>query len=202
MKLCWEALKERARSRLESEGLLGLVDHEMLEFLRAFNENDEMFTTSSCAGRITVACNDVSPQDKRGTKLILKSHSPISVEDLAKALSEAGCRHVWAKSSHPLLDVAVKSLETALDLVEYAKKAGFKYSGVQKSNCCYRVIIRSNDNMYFPLFGNEETERLARIVSELNKFLLEGKVRLARLMSALEEAGLVSLDALLEDMLL
>jgi len=133
---------------------------------------------------------------------LLKSHSPISVNDLVEALEKADCKHLWAKSSHPLLDISVKDLDKALDIVDHARRAGFKYSGVQRSHCCYRVIIRGNDNLHFPLFKGEDLKRLARVVSELNRFLLEGKVRLARLMSSLESGGLLSMDDVLEDLLL
>jgi len=200
--LCWEALRDKALSRLESEAALGLVDEELMHFLKLLNKTEDVFTTSSCSGRIVVACNDVSPCDKKGTKMLLKSHSTISVNDLIRAIEKAECKHIWAKSSHPLLDVAVKDLQKALDIVDHAKRAGFKYSGVQRSHCCYRVIIRSNDSLYFPLFKDEDAKRLARVVSELNKFLLEGKVRLARLMSSLEAGGLLSMEAALEDLLL
>ncbi|ABU82179.1 tRNA-wybutosine modification methyltransferase TYW3 [Ignicoccus hospitalis] len=196
----WDLMKARALERLRSEAALGMVDGELLELLNLINSHQGLFTTSSCSGRITVACSDISPDDKRSTRIIYKTHRTTSVPAIENALREAKCKHLWAKSSHPLLDLFAKELDLAWDIVDLAKKAGFKYSGVQRSGSYYRVIIRSNENIQFPLNGDDDSKKLAKVVSELNKFLLEGKVRLARLLSLLDEDGL--LDDYLENFLI
>ena len=197
----WELMKSRALERLAREIMNGAVDEEVLELLDAINSIDKVFTTSSCAGRITVVCSDAPPNDKISARIVLKSHSPVSVRDVKEAVESAQkCAHVWAQSSHPLLDLMVKELDLAWRLVDLAKRAGFKYSGVQRSKDYYRVIIRSNDNIQIPMENGEDLKKLARTVSALNKFLLDGKVKLARLISLIDEELLFG-EELLERLL-
>ena len=184
----WELMRSRALERLAREIMNGAVDEEVLELLDALNSTEKVFTTSSCAGRITVLCSDAPPNDKVAARIMFKSHSPVSVREVKEAIENAqNCAYVWAKSSHPLLDLMVKELDLAWRLVDLAKRAGFKYSGVQRSRDYYRVIIRSNDNIQIPMDGDEDLKKLAKSVSALNKFLLDGKVKLARLISLIDE---------------
>ncbi len=185
---------------MEDDLSRGLVDEEMKELLRLLNLNGNLATTSSCSGRIVVACSDKGYDDKRSTRFTLKSHSPVSVEQVKRALEEADCKYVWIKSSHPLIDVATEDLETALRLVNLAQRSGFKYSGVQQGRSFYRVLIRSNDNIHIPIFKDEDLKRLARITSVVNKFLLEGKVKLARLVSMLVDEGFIEAERMIDDL--
>ncbi|UXD22210.1 hypothetical protein IPA_02610 [Ignicoccus pacificus DSM 13166] len=170
----------------------GLVDEELIDLLLALNENENLFTTSSCAGRITIGCNGKNPEDKRGTEHLLTSHSPISVYDVFKALDGKRCQWLWIKASHPLLDIGVKDIDLAMKLVSLAKTAGFKYSGIQPSNCCYRVIVRGSDNIQYPLSGRENGHTIAKVVSHANRFLLNGKLKLVRFVGLLEDEGIIN----------
>jgi tRNA wybutosine-synthesizing protein 3 len=192
--MCWEAARANSLLRLKSDLERGLVDDEIIELLLAINENENMFSTSSCAGRITIGCNGKGPEDKASTEHLLTSHTPISVYDVMKALEEKNCSWLWLKASHPLLDLYVRDFDLALKLVSIARSAGFKYSGIQPSSCCYRVIIRGSDNVQYPLSGRENGYTIAKVVSHANKFLLNGKLKLARFVGALEGEGIISSD--------
>ena len=189
--MCWEAARARSLIKLKNDLRKGLVDEEIVHLLLALNENENVFTTSSCAGRITVGCNPTSPEDKISTEHLLVSHDPVSVDDVVTAIKDKKCFWTWIKASHPLLDLSVRDMDLASKIVGMAKEAGFKYSGIQPSNCCYRVIIRGSDNVQYPISGHEETKVIAKILSHANKFLLSGKLKLARLVGAFEREGLI-----------
>ncbi len=199
--VCWELERVRALSRLEEHTQMGLIDDELLEFLWLLNENPHIVTTSSCSGRISILCGG-DYWDKREANLLVKSHSPISVYSVASALMKGKfCKNLWIKATHPILDLKVQDLKRALDIVRIAVKAGFKYSGVQDTPCGYRVIVKSSDSLQVPLnylvrmlrqgVRGEALRELAIITAEMNKYLLEGKVRLARLFSLMMENNLI-----------
>ena len=189
----WEELRGAALSKLEEDSELGLVDDELVELLKLLNRSSSSFyTTSSCAGRIILGCNDTSWEDKRNTRIPLKSHKPVRVDDVLSVLEELDCKWMWMKASYPLIDMAVRELEDALKIVDIARKAGFKYSGVQPSRReGYHVLIRGSDNVQVPVRKGMAADEVARVVSLLNKILLDGKVRLTRLISMLEDEGFI-----------
>ncbi|ALU12262.1 hypothetical protein EYM_01900 [Ignicoccus islandicus DSM 13165] len=184
--------------RLKKDIEEGLVDEELIELLKALNENEMLFTTSSCAGRITLGCSDDFLNNKVAANNVIVSHSPVSVDLVLNALKGMECKWSWLKASHPLLDIAVKDLDLALDLVGFAQRAGFKYSGIQRSRCCYRVIVRGSDNLQAPLTGNEDPKTVAKLVGTANRFLINGKLKLTKFVSILESEGVIDgLDELL-----
>ena len=200
--MCWETEKLKALSRLEEDLQMGLVDEELEELLLMLNENEDLLTTSSCAGRISILCGN-EYWNKREANMLMKSHTPVSVYAVITALRKGlGCKNLWIKATHPILDMKVSDLQKAFDLVKLAVRAGFKYSGIQKAICGYRVIIKSSDSIQAPLnhlarrvaegrIGGDALRELALITSEMNKYLLEGKVRLARLLSLMMENNLI-----------
>ncbi len=191
----WEAARAGTLAKLERDLKDNLVDEELIQLLKALNEHEDMFTTSSCAGRITVGCNDVALEDKRGTEHLLVSHGPVSVYDVMKVLENKKCTWMWIKASQPLLDISVKKIDLAMKIVTIARSAGFKYSGVQPYGGQYfRVLIRGSDNVQYPLSGKEDEKVLAKVISHANAFLLNGKLKLARFVSALENENLISLE--------
>ncbi len=191
-KVDWEELRDEALSRLYEDVERELVDDELVELLELLNRSPNVYTTSSCAGRITLGCNDTSWEDKKSTRLPFKSHKPVSVNDVLSVIEKIDCRWMWLKVSYPLLDIAVKNIDDGLKLVEVARKAGFKYSGIQPSRGQkYHVLIRGNDNVQVPLRKEIDVEELAKIISLMNRILLDGKVKLARLVSMLEEEGFI-----------
>ncbi len=190
--MCWETLRASSLLRLKRDMESGLVDDEIVELLQALNENENVITTSSCAGRITLGCSDDFLDNKVATNNVLVSHSPVSVDEVMEKLGTIECKWTWLKASHPLLDIAVRDLETALNLVSFAQRAGFKYSGLQKSRCCYRVIVRGSDNLQIPLTGSESPKVIAKLVGTVNRFLINGKLKLAKFVSILEAEGMLN----------
>ncbi len=185
-------MRDEALSRLHEDVERELVDDELIELLEILNRSPNIYTTSSCAGRITLGCNNTSWEDKKSTRLPFKSHKPVSVDDVLSAIERIDCKWMWLKASYPLLDIAVRDLDDGLRLVEVARKAGFKYSGIQPSRGQkYHVLIRGNDNVQVPLKKKVDIEELAKIVSLMNRILLDGKVKLVRLISMLEEEGFI-----------
>ncbi len=200
--MCWEREKLKALSRLEEDLQLGLIDEELLEFLIMLNENDYILTTSSCAGRISILCGS-EYWNKREANLLMKSHVPVSVYSVISTLKRGlRCKNLWIKATHPILDMKVIDIQKAFEVIRLAVKAGFKYSGIQDAACGYRVIVKSSDSLQVPLNyivkriiegkkSGEVLRELALITSEMNKYLLEGKVRLARLFSLMIENNLI-----------
>ncbi len=188
----WDELRNNTLHRLYRDLEFELVDDELIELLQSLNKNPNIYTTSSCAGRISLGCNNVSWEDKKSTRIPFKSHKPISVNDVLGIIERIECKWMWLKVSYPLLDIAVKDLEDGLRLVDAARKAGFKYSGIQPSRGQkYHVLIRGNDNVQVPIRRRIDVKDLAHVVSLMNRILLDGKVKLARLVSILEEEGFI-----------
>lgn len=179
----WLIDKERYLSRLRNEISKGKVDEDIIDILNAINSIRDLYTTSSCSGRIQVAEVEY-PWEKWNYKILGKWHRPVSVDEVLEALRK-GKGNVWLKVQPPMIHIAARTLTTALRVLEIARNSGFKHSGIQGIRED-RVIVEilSLDKIEFPIMIKgriivKEGE-LEGIVHLCNKILLKGKSRLIR----------------------
>jgi tRNA(Phe) wybutosine-synthesizing methylase Tyw3 len=105
----------------------GSIDVKIAALVRLLNSKAAYYTTSSCSGRITL----LKEAAKKQKGAILKQwHSAITFSQLQKALKVLKEQEVWLVAEPPILAVACADLEAAKQLVNAARHAGWKKSGV------------------------------------------------------------------------
>ena len=136
------------------------------------NKSKKYYTTSSCAGRIVLI---KSLDEKAENVFLFRSHKKISFSELKKALEGIGYNGlVEFQQTTCILHVACSSLSDAQSLVNKAKQAGWKRSGIMggKRNM---VELHSTENISFPIMEkgkilvNDDFLRL--IIKQANKKL-------------------------------
>jgi tRNA wybutosine-synthesizing protein 3 len=193
----FEEQKKRALERLQ----IGGADEEIAGIIEKINSFKDLFTTSSCSGRIALIC---LPEigAKREAKFIGKWHRPVTKEEVLEAIklkssaeaSEKG--EVWLLSQSPILHVSCRGLEKAKTLLRIAIQSGFKYSGIKaiansKDNKKVVVEIVSTERMDVPL-GKDGvmfcSEAYMDFILPKANFMLErGKEKLKRFYYGLGE---------------
>jgi tRNA wybutosine-synthesizing protein 3 len=183
----FEARKKAFIERLEREALQERVDGDILPLLRLLNAHSDIYTTSSCSGRIMVA-ETVRPSYSkgRGFRPVAKWHHPVPVELVAEAVAEVD--NAWLMVRGAILHLATANARTAYRLVEIGRETGHKHSG---------IIAMSRGGIFVEILGEERLDiplkRGGVLISDVdaavdmaNKTLVLAKLRLYWLAARLE----------------
>jgi len=183
----FEARKRAFVERLEREALQERVDGDILPLLRLLNTHRDVYTTSSCSGRIMVA-EAVRPSYSkgRGFRPVAKWHHPVPAELVAEAVAEVD--NAWLMVRGAILHLAAADAKTAYRLVEIGRETGHKHSGIIAMNRGgIFVEILGEERLDIPLKrGGVFISDVAAAVDMANKTLVLAKLRLYWLAARLE----------------
>ena len=183
----FEARKRAFVERLEREALQERVDGDILPLLRLLNTHRDVYTTSSCSGRIMVA-EAVRPSYSkgRGFRPVAKWHHPVPAELVAEAIAEVD--NAWLMVRGAILHLAAADAKTAYRLAEIGRETGHKHSGIIAMNRGgIFVEILGEERLDIPLKrGGVLISDVATAVDVANKTLVLAKLRLYWLAARLE----------------
>ena len=185
----WEEAKTAAWHRLLEDLEIGYLDVDILDVLVEFFMRPGSFTKSSCSGRITVIDADY-PWAKEDTMTIFKKHEPVTVEEIKAVVEKPFSRRLWLSVQGPIYHVYVESLEEAAAVLEAAREAGFKHSGLMTLRQPYLVELRTGvrgdvllaERGMGRLLDDRGLEAAVRVANDI---LARGKERNRRLLDAL-----------------
>ncbi len=149
---------ERLKKAMES----GEADEPIYYLLNYINSLDNYFTTSSCAGRIILIKIPESGK-KKDAKFLFKSHYPVKFEEIYQKLLEVYDKYkekIYFKQEPLILHIAAKDINSAIVMLDIARKAGFKHSG---------IFLIKEERVMLEVIGNEKIET---IISKNKKLLI------------------------------
>ena len=181
--------KANAMGKLEAAKSEGLVDEGVIEVLSAFNSHPDIFTTSSCAGRLQlIVLPDIGRKDS--VELRKTWHRPVEfqeVKDALDALDVTSNSIVILQGQSPIFHIACRTMELAQKFRGIVHSQGWKYSSLITGNEDKWVveILSANriDNLLFRegVIDSPDDERLKFIIEESNKILVKAQARLEAL---------------------
>jgi len=180
-----KALKQLADARKE-----GKADDDIADLVDLINANEDLYTTSSCAGRIVVL-QTPKEHDKLKSEWLGKWHREVTLQDLQDALKKHDRDVAYLQSECPILHVVARDIEAAEKILFAAQQSGFKRSGIQAINP-ERVLVEicSTEILEVPLAENGkrlvDDIYLGYLVNIANTKFSSGRRKLARLRSKLE----------------
>lgn len=165
-----QKIRQLARKDKSDEGKL---DKSISSLCNKINKNPEYYTTSSCSGRIILI---KSKETKQPDLFIFKSHNKIILANLKKVLNNIKTSSlIYFKQEPCILHVAARNMETAQILLDKAKFAGFKRSGIIASRKRIILELMSTEHLEFPIVINKkilaDNNFLKIITKEANKKL-------------------------------
>ena len=108
----------------------------MYGIIDAFNAHSDLFTTSSCAGRIQLIClQDIG--QKKTVEFRKTWHRVIKLEELLAAIEMHDIPHGYIlllQAQSPILHVGCRTLEMANQLRTLAHSMGWKNSSIRNAN--------------------------------------------------------------------
>jgi tRNA wybutosine-synthesizing protein 3 len=151
---------------------IGEWDKKIAGLCNKINKKKNYYTTSSCSGRIVLLKES---DTKQPDAFLYRTHDKISFEELKKAIDELNYDSVEFQQTSCILHVACKTLEDAQEIVDKAKLAGWKRSGIMTTKKRYMVELHSTESISFPLIRNKrllvDVEFLKTVVEVANKKL-------------------------------
>ncbi len=185
----WRERKEKSWERLWEDLEIGYLDEDIVDILVEFFLRPRSFTTSSCSGRIVLMDSEY-PWDKDETMIVFKKHEPVSVEEVSDIAGKPVAHRLWLSVQGPIIHIEALDIEEAFVVLEAARRAGFKHSGILASTrkgilVELRTGIRVNIPLREPNAWLISEENLPRIVELANRALRQAKERLDRLRAEL-----------------
>ncbi len=181
--------KSKAMQKLESALSDGLVDEGVISVLNSFNSHPDIFTTSSCAGRIQlIVLPDIGRKDS--VELRKKWHRPVEFQDVKDAITNLDVPSnsiVILQGQSPIFHVSCRTMELAQKFRGIVHSQGWKYSSLITGNEDKWVVevLSANriDNLLFRngVIDPPDDERLKFIIEESNKILIKAQARLEAL---------------------
>ncbi|MCD6189016.1 MAG: hypothetical protein J7J97_02290, partial [Thermococcus sp.] len=163
----------------------------IISLLNKINSLENYFTTSSCSGRISVMqLPDFG--DKLNAIWLGKWHSEVKIEEVLDAINKHDGGMLWFMLHSPILHVAARTLEDAVELLNLAISCGFKHSNIKSISHKKLVVeIRSTERMDVPLGKDGELwvspEHLEKIIEIADLQLRRAKEKLRRLENEIEK---------------
>lgn len=171
----------------EDKSSIGGWDKYILELCGKINSMINYYTTSSCAGRVVL----IIDQDKKAPGLFdFVSHEKINFKILKNALDNSKNKNLKFKQESCILHVACEDLESAQNLLEKGRNAGWKRSGIISSEKRFIVELNGTNKLEFPIMNAGKVlvddEFLKLIVKKSNKNLEKGWTKIEDLKSLLD----------------
>jgi tRNA wybutosine-synthesizing protein 3 len=160
-------------------------DKPILALIKKINCEEDYYTTSSCSGRIVL----IKGKDKKQEGLFLfRTHEKISFLRSKKTVKDAAHRYkgvVYFKQESCILHVACSSLDKAQEMLDKAKLAGWKKSGIIASKRRFVAELSSTEKIEMPVTNKGKIlvsdELLKLLVKEANRKLERGWEKIKKL---------------------
>jgi len=164
------------------------IDKEIKPLIDFINSLDNYYTTSSCSGRIVLL---VKKSDKKqDNSWLFCSHSKVNFNQIKNRLKKLPKYPIWFKQESAILHICCKTIEDAQYLVDIARYAGFKRTGIQSTRKKVNVEIGSSDVIdaiiaekggllitedYFKVLIREANKKLEKNKGKIKRFYKEIK---------------------------
>lgn len=133
----------------------GRIDRDIKQLVKFINSLDDYYTNSSCSGRIVVQ----SALKKGESKWIFIKHSSVKFSEINKSLTILPKEPLWFKQEPIILHITCRTIDNAQKLLDLAREAGLKRSG----------IIGTRKKIVVEIIG---TERIEAIIAKDGKLLI------------------------------
>ena len=131
----------------------GSIDKEIKPLIDIINSSPDYYTTSSCAGRITLL--ELSKNGKKHeAKWLLISHNTVTMQQIKQALQQQYKKTVWLKEESSIIHINCRTIEDATSLLHFFQENGFKRSGITSIKNKIMLEIMSTESMDVPVAEN------------------------------------------------
>jgi len=168
------------------------VDEMLVPFLQRFNKKENIFTSSSCAGRIILLASD--KEEHKLPKLFMgKWHRTVKLKEILDVLKkESKFPEIWLKQEPFIFHFVCKDLDNAKRVLKLKTKLGIKRGGIFTiKDGRYIIELLGTNNMSLPVkFENDiflTNNQLENIIKKANQKLTKNYKILKEVMKTFEK---------------
>jgi len=182
--------KKKVLEKLEQAKKEKLVDVEIIPILDIINSFENLYTSSSCYGRI-VLLEIPKIGDKKNAKWLGKWHRTIKTDEVTSASQKAKTGQLWLLAQSLIIHIVAKTNSDAEKILKTAISSGFKNSGIKSLGRKVVVEICSTERLDAPvgrngnLFCDEKILNL--LVKIANDVIKRSNIKLKRLTEQLKK---------------
>ncbi len=158
------------------------IDKDIRKLCNKINSSKNYYTTSSCSGRIVLI---IDSEKKQENLFLFRTHNKTSFREIKKELEKIKMKKlIYFKQEPVILHAACSSLENAQKLIDDAKLAGWKSSGIISSRR-FVCELRSTEKLELPIENKGKVlisdSYLKLLVKEANKKLARTRKKIKNL---------------------
>lgn len=182
----WRFFKTKYWNRLWEDLEIGYLDKQLLQLLIRLNMDLNIYTMSSCSGRV-VFSDSTYPWSREETSIVFKKHGFIDLNDILNIIGKKIIRRLWVNVSGPIIHLSVSKPSYVKLLLNIAHEAGLKHSGLISINKYKGFIIELMSGVKLshllktPGKYITDTSELETLVNIINEVLVQGEKYLNRL---------------------
>jgi len=188
----FEDFKKKAMRKYKEALDKGLVDEDAKPINDIINVNSNFYTTSSCAGRITIDGYN-GEETKKEHVWIGKWHRTVEIKEIKERLKEIEkYETVYFRTDPFIFHIGCKDLRGAETLLEKARDIGLKRSGIIETRKRVMVEIIGLDELHVPLKFNgteivplENIETLVNLINKKQEKNIERRKKLEAVLKGL-----------------
>ena len=107
----------------------GSIDKPIIPLIEKINSHKDYFTTSSCSGR-TIVINRYGKNEKLDSEWFYSEHSMPDYNEIKEILKRDFKGELWLKFEPLILHIRCRNTESASKMLDWARNAGLKNSGI------------------------------------------------------------------------
>lgn len=142
--------KKQALNKLDKSSI-GEIDEKVRELCYVINDRDDMFTLSSCSGRICL----MKDSSKVENIWHFASHDEISFDDIDKSLEDYSGEPLLFIQESVILHVCVSSMELARSFMHLAKECSLNQVGIISCRSKIVVEVICDSRLELPIYDKE-----------------------------------------------
>ncbi|MBI4149843.1 hypothetical protein HY488_00405 [Candidatus Woesearchaeota archaeon] len=166
----------------------GEVDEAIRPLVSLLNSKKSYYTTSSCAGRILLLKEEGKTGRRRPTHHFFVRHDQVSLQELLKAVKNPPQEEIFFHMEGMILHVCCESLEAAECLLDLARDAGLKRSGIISLRKKIMVELIDTQRLDLPVAREGKLlvpeDYLDYLLQEANKKLKETRKKIEKFTKA------------------
>lgn len=105
------------------------ADELIIPFLLEVTKIPDIFTSSSCAGRIMLLSTDEN-EDKKISHFHKRFHRTVTLDEIKSALSEKTDGEIWLKAEPFIFHFGAKDYDKSKEILEFCQQFGLKKAGI------------------------------------------------------------------------
>jgi len=195
----WRVFKKRFWTRFVEDVEIGYVDSELIPLIIRLNTDRNIYTMSSCSGRV-VFSDSTYPWSREESCIVFKKHGEITVDELKYYLKSTVIRRLWVNVSGPIIHLSVLKPSYIKLVLKLAREAGLKHSGILSVNRYKGYIlelvsgVKLSQLIKTPSRVMVRDEDVEELVEAINDVYAQGQRILKRLYKVVFEHIPVELD--------